>query len=65
MTGAARLALIALGLAVGTLALALWYDADRNDLSGADILLGAVALALVITGAVATPGSSTTGRRRH
>jgi hypothetical protein len=55
MSNITRLAVIALGLAVGALALALFYDGGGSDPSDMVILLGAVALALIIAGAVVTP----------
>ena len=56
MASTTRIALIALGVACAALALALWFDGNRNDLSGGRVLLGTIALALVLVGAVATPG---------
>jgi glucose uptake protein GlcU len=54
MPTVARVAVIVLGVACGVLAAALWNDAGSGDLSGSVILLGAVALALILIGAMAT-----------
>ena len=53
MSRVARVAVIVLGVACGVLAAA-WNDAGSGDLSGSVILLGAVALALILIGAMAT-----------
>ena len=69
MPRVARVAVIFLGVACGVLAGALWNDAGGGDLSGSVILLGAVALALILIGAMSTPPTSRTGdvhnRRRR
>jgi hypothetical protein len=67
MANTTRVALIALGVACAALALALWFDGNRNELSGGRVLLGTIALALVLVGAVATPGPTrpTVRRRRR
>ena len=54
-TNITRIAVIGLGLACGALAFALWFDAGADDLSGWEVLLGAVALALIVVGAAVTP----------
>jgi type IV secretory pathway TrbD component len=54
-TNVTRIAVIGLGLACGALALALWFDAGADDLSGWEVLLGAVAVALIVVGAAVTP----------
>jgi hypothetical protein len=65
MSNITRLAVIALGLAVGALALALFYDGGGSDPSDMVILLGAVALALIIAGAVVTPQQARPQVRRR
>ena len=54
----ARIAIIALGVACGVLAVALWNDSGGDELGGIVILLGAVALALIVLGVVATAPTS-------
>jgi xanthine/uracil permease len=63
----ARIAVIALGVAVAAVAIAVWFDGNRNDLSDGVVLLGSIALALILVGAVATRGTtrSTVRRRRR
>ena len=67
MPNIVRIAVIALGVAVAAVAFAVWFDGDRNDLSDGVVLLGAIALALILVGAVATPGTTrpTVRRRRR
>ena len=64
MPKAARIAVIALGVSCGVLALALWRDDGGGDLSGSAILLGAVSLALIVIGASTTSGSRRRSARR-
>jgi hypothetical protein len=62
----ARIAVIALGVAVAAVAFAQWSEGTRNDLADGVVLLGAIALALILAGAVATPvPTRTTARRRR
>jgi hypothetical protein len=61
---AARIAVIALGVSCGVLALALWRDDGGGDLSGSAILLGAVSLALIVIGASTTSGTRQRPGRR-
>ena len=51
----ARIAVIVLGFAVAAVALAQWSEGNRNDVTDGVVLLGAIALALILAGAVATP----------
>jgi len=60
-----RVAVIALGLACAALAFALWSDAGRDDLSGFEILLGAVAVALIVAGLAVTPQKTRPAVRRR
>jgi hypothetical protein len=60
----ARIAVIALGASCGVLALVLWRDEGRGDLSGPVILLGAVGLALIVIGASTTSGTRRRPARR-
>jgi hypothetical protein len=61
----ARIAVIALGVAVAAVAFALWSEGNRNDLADGVVLLGATASALILLGAVATPGPTRTTVRRR
>jgi hypothetical protein len=62
----ARIAVIVLGFAVAAVAFAQWSEGNRNDLADGVVLLGAIASALILLGAVATPGPTrTTVRRRR
>jgi predicted ABC-type exoprotein transport system permease subunit len=62
----ARVAVIVLGFAVAAVAYAQWSEGNRNDLADGVVLLGAIASALILLGAVATPGPTrTTVRRRR
>lgn len=66
MPNVARLAVIVLGFAVAAVAVAKWSEGSRNDLADGVVLLGAIALALILAGAVATPEPTrTTARRRR
>ena len=67
MPNIVRIAVIVLGVAVAAVAFALWFEGNRNDLSDGVVLLGAIALALILVGAVATPASTrpTVRRRRR
>jgi O-antigen ligase len=63
----ARIAVIVLGFAVAAVAFAQWSEGNRNDLADGVVLLGAIAVALILAGAVATPVSPTRtiARRRR
>jgi hypothetical protein len=61
----ARIAVIALGVAVAAVALALWSAGNRNDLTDGVVLLGATASALILLGAMATPIPTRTAVRRR
>lgn len=65
MPNVARIAVIVLGVAVAAVAIALWSAGNRNDLTDGVVLLGAIASALILLGAMATPGPTRTAVRRR
>jgi hypothetical protein len=60
-----RIAVIVLGFAVAAVALAQWSVGNRNDLTDGVVLLGAIALALILAGAVAVPAPTRIATRRR
>jgi peptidoglycan/LPS O-acetylase OafA/YrhL len=61
----ARIAVIVVGVAVAVVAFAVWSEGNRNVLTDGVVVLGAIASALILAGAVATPGPTRTTVRRQ